>query len=84
MKERQGTGLGLSICYGIVTAHGGRICAQSGPGKGATFVVELPLDRPEARRREPDKGYDRLCIDVPDVQGQPVGRTTNRAGPGEG
>ncbi len=39
----KGTGLGLSICYGIVTQHGGRIFARSEPGKGATFVVELPI-----------------------------------------
>ncbi len=39
----RGTGLGLSICYGIVAEHGGKIYAKSEPGKGATFVVELPL-----------------------------------------
>lgn len=39
----QGTGLGLSICYGIVREHGGRIWAESEPGKGATFFVELPV-----------------------------------------
>jgi two-component system NtrC family sensor kinase len=39
----QGTGLGLSICYGIVNEHGGRIYAESELGKGATFVVELPI-----------------------------------------
>jgi len=39
----KGTGLGLSVCYGIVTNHGGRIYAQSELGKGATFVVELPV-----------------------------------------
>jgi signal transduction histidine kinase len=39
----KGTGLGLSICHGIVTEHGGRIYAQSEPGKGATFVIELPI-----------------------------------------
>ena len=38
-----GTGLGLSICYGIVTSHGGRIYVRSEFGKGATFVVELPV-----------------------------------------
>jgi len=38
----EGTGLGLSICYGVVAAHGGRIYADSQPGRGATFVVELP------------------------------------------
>jgi PAS domain S-box-containing protein len=40
----KGTGLGLSICHGIVTGHGGNIYARSRPGKGATFVVELPID----------------------------------------
>ncbi len=41
----KGTGLGLSICYGIVTNHGGRIYAESQSGKGATFVVELPISQ---------------------------------------
>ncbi len=40
----KGTGLGLSICHGIVSEHGGRIYATSEPGKGATFVVELPVE----------------------------------------
>jgi PAS domain S-box-containing protein len=39
----KGTGLGLSICHGIIAEHGGRIYAQSQLGKGATFVVELPI-----------------------------------------
>ena len=39
----RGTGLGLSICHGIVTEHSGRIYAESESGKGATFVVELPI-----------------------------------------
>jgi signal transduction histidine kinase len=38
----KGTGLGMSICYGIVSNHNGKIYAQSEPGKGATFIVELP------------------------------------------
>jgi signal transduction histidine kinase len=41
----KGTGLGLSICHGIITAHGGRIYAESESGKGATFVVELPISQ---------------------------------------
>ena len=41
----KGTGLGLSICHGIVTEHSGRIYAESDPGKGATFIVELPIKK---------------------------------------
>jgi PAS domain S-box-containing protein len=39
----QGTGLGLSVCHGIITEHNGRIWAESQPGKGAAFIIELPL-----------------------------------------
>jgi PAS domain S-box-containing protein len=39
----EGTGLGLSLCYGIVKEHNGRIWAESERGKGATFIVELPI-----------------------------------------
>lgn len=45
VSERQygGLGLGLFISRRIVEAHGGTIRAESSPGEGATFVVELPL-----------------------------------------
>jgi len=39
----QGTGLGLAICHTIIQQHAGRIWAQSPPGKGATFVIQLPI-----------------------------------------
>ena len=39
----KGTGLGLSICHGIVTEHGGRIYAESELGRGASFILELPV-----------------------------------------
>lgn len=39
----KGTGLGLSICHTIIAEHGGRISAKSKLGKGATFIVELPI-----------------------------------------
>ncbi len=39
----QGTGLGLTISYGIMDDLGGRIRVESRPGKGATFIVELPI-----------------------------------------
>jgi signal transduction histidine kinase len=38
----KGTGLGLSVAYSTVDRHGGRICVESEPGKGAVFSVYLP------------------------------------------
>ncbi len=39
----KGTGLGLSICHGIISEHGGQIYVKNKSGKGATFVVEIPI-----------------------------------------
>ncbi len=39
----KGTGLGLSVSYGIIKEHGGEIYALSEEGRGATFVIELPI-----------------------------------------
>ncbi len=39
----KGTGLGLTVCYGIVTAHGGHLELKAEEGRGATFVVTLPV-----------------------------------------
>lgn len=39
----KGTGLGLAVCYGIITAHGGRIEAASGVNGGSVFTIRLPF-----------------------------------------
>jgi signal transduction histidine kinase len=49
----KGTGLGLSICYGIVTSHNGHIRAVSEPGKGAAFIIELPLRNSDNKEAKP-------------------------------
>jgi signal transduction histidine kinase/integral membrane sensor domain MASE1 len=43
-RTHQGLGLGLAIVRQLVEAHGGRVRAESaGRGRGATFVVDLPI-----------------------------------------
>ncbi len=43
-KRNDGLGLGLALVRQLVELHGGRVSAESrGVGKGATFVVELPV-----------------------------------------
>jgi len=47
-----GLGLGLAITQSIVESHGGSVRGESkGPGRGATFILQLPL-----RPASPDTG----------------------------
>jgi two-component system, OmpR family, phosphate regulon sensor histidine kinase PhoR len=53
-REMGGTGLGLAIVKHLARAHGGEVSAESTPGEGSTFVIELPVDTLEKlEQREP-------------------------------
>ncbi len=50
--EKRGLGLGLSIVRQFVELHGGRIAAESGPGRGTRVTLHLP------RRPFPKPSFD--------------------------
>jgi signal transduction histidine kinase len=58
-RERGGTGLGLSLAHGIVVEHGGQISVQSQLGVGTTFVVDLPLGKPDESEGSHGQDIDR-------------------------
>lgn len=44
-----GTGIGLTIARSLARLHGGEVTASSpGPGKGSTFMLTIPAERPRA------------------------------------
>lgn len=47
-RGQEGHGLGLATVDRIVERHGGRLWAESAPGKGSRLHVELPLKRDAA------------------------------------
>jgi signal transduction histidine kinase len=43
-RDKGSTGLGLHIVYNLVTASlQGSISVESEPGRGTTFIIDLPL-----------------------------------------
>ncbi|MDI1246151.1 MAG: hybrid sensor histidine kinase/response regulator, partial [Rhodoferax sp.] len=67
-----GTGLGLLVSQRFVQLLGGRISAQSAPGKGVLFRVELPLESPQEPARYVDKRENGKVVAL--APGQPEQR----------
>ena len=70
--EYNGTGLGLAIARGIVTAHGGRIWAESALGQGAKFLFTVPV------------ADVTLLFTVPEPDAAPSANTSNDGRPTNG
>lgn len=51
-EKPTGTGLGLPICRQIIEHHGGRIWAESEPGKGSILIFSIPVARILAKDTE--------------------------------
>ena len=49
-----GTGIGLAVSRGMVEAHGGSLSLTPPSGRGACFVIRLPLFRDEKHPIDPD------------------------------
>jgi two-component system phosphate regulon sensor histidine kinase PhoR len=47
----EGSGIGLSLVRSMVELHGGKVWAESEPGRGSTFTLELPVQCAEALNR---------------------------------
>jgi len=58
-RRHGGLGLGLAIVRNLVELHGGTVSAYSdGPGKGASFMVRLPLlDIPSQEANQPSAAW---------------------------
>lgn len=74
IMKQSGTGIGLTLTKELVEMHHGSITVESVPGKGSTFIVELPVGRNEA---ESDNDY---IIDEPETDRKATAMTAEDSG----
>jgi PAS domain S-box-containing protein len=71
-QQSRGTGLGLSVAYGIVTNHEGFIEVASRPNDGSTFLIYLPLAKPEIFARDYTQPAGPETLGIPSGEGRTV------------
>ena len=70
--NKPGTGIGLSIVSNLVKAHHGKVEVESEEGKGATFIVTLPIHQQDAVVGEEDTvGVKAQVVDAENLEQQP-------------
>jgi signal transduction histidine kinase/CheY-like chemotaxis protein len=75
-----GSGLGLPVSHSIVTRHGGTLTVESAPGRGSTFIVELPAsDVAAASSPPPPPAADAVEGPVLLMDDEPAVRRVGRA-----
>lgn len=55
-QEGEGTGLGLAVCHSIIEGHRGTIEVTSQPGQGTTFIIHLPVGKPQGQEGKEEQG----------------------------
>lgn len=72
--KAEGLGMGLAISRSLIEAHGGKLWATSGNGRGATFLFTLPNGNGESTRSPPHQVWRSGKGERPAPEERGVGR----------